>query len=48
MRPTMNRMKKNTCVDRKGGQSDYPRTPQDTPGHSRTALFVCSIYYMSV
>ena len=26
----------------------HPRIPQDTPGHSRTALFVCSIYYMSV
>ena len=22
------------------GQSDYPTTPQDTPGHSGTALFV--------
>ena len=22
------------------GQSDYPTTPQDTPGHSETALFV--------
>ena len=22
------------------GQSDYPKTPQDTPGHSGTALFV--------
>ena len=30
------------------GQSDYPRTPQHTPGHPRTALFVYSIYYMSV
>ena len=26
----------------------HPRIPQDTPGHSRTALFVYSIYYMSV
>ena len=30
------------------GQSDYPRTPQDYPGRSRTALFVYSLYYMSV
>ena len=22
----------------KCGQSDYPRTPQDTPGHPRTAI----------
>ena len=26
----------------------HPRIPQDTPGHSRTVLFVCLIYYMSV
>ena len=30
------------------GQSDYPRTPKDTPGHSGTALFVFSICYMNV
>ena len=30
------------------GQSDYPKTHQDTPGHSGTALFVFSIFYMNV
>ena len=24
------------CLPENNGQSDYPRTPQDTPGHPRT------------
>ena len=34
-------------VDRKRGRSDYPRTPQDTPGHSKIPQDAFNFLYNS-